>query len=210
MDFEIGESRSLYKQTVERFVGPFDSVARNAERAGKAGFSRARWEEMAELGLIYLPIGEEEGGLGGEAGDCAVVAQTLGYGIAAEPWLECGFWPAFLLQSRAIGENIASGERLCAIACSEPGLDGNCAPLTTVANRHGVQYRLAGEKHLVLSGADAELFIVTAIHQGSTLCFLVPRDRQGVCVQPYRIVDGSNAAVLRLSPVAATQDDLIA
>jgi alkylation response protein AidB-like acyl-CoA dehydrogenase len=186
MDFDIGESRNLYKQTTERFVGSFDNVVRQRQRTEPAGFSRLRWTEMAELGLLQLPIAEEEGGMGGSAGDCAVVAQAFGYGVALEPWLECGFWPAFLLQARALIEKVASGERLCAVAHSEPDLDGHWAPLTTVAERRGDHYRLAGEKRLVLGGAAADMFIVTANHRGSTLCFLIPRDRQGVSIRPYR------------------------
>lgn len=210
MEFELSESRTLYKSTVERFVGAFDSVHRRGQRDEAAGFSRSRWSEMAALGIFHLPIAEEAGGLGGDAADCAVVAQALGYGVAPEPWIECGFWPALLLQERAEHEGLASGERLCAIAWAEPGFDGTWVPQTTFANRIGADYRLTGEKQLVLSGAGADVFLVTANDQGRTACFLVPRDRPGVTVSPYRIVDGTNAAVVTFDRVALTDADLVA
>lgn len=210
MEFELGESRILYQSTVERFVGSFDSVERNAQRGEPAGFSRARWTEMAELGLFALPVAEGQGGIGGDAGDCAVVAQAIGHGVAVDPWVECGFWPAFLLQGRAFDEGVATGNRLCAVAFSEPHLDGRWTPETTVANRLGDRYRLSGEKRLVLGGAGADLFLVTADFHGETLCFLVSSAGAGVDVRPYRLVDGSNAAVLTLDNVLLTADDLVA
>lgn len=210
MEFDLGESRTLYKATVERFVGSFDGAVRVAQRNEAAGFARERWIEMAELGLFHLPIANEAGGLGGDAGDCAVVAQALGYAVAIEPWLECGFWPALLLQQRAEQDGIASGERLCAVAWSEPGLDGNWAPQSTFAHRLGAQYRLTGQKQLVLSAAAADMFLVSANDRGRTACFLVPRDRPGVTVRPYRVVDGSNAAMVTFDQVLVTDQDFVA
>lgn len=210
MEFELGESRSLYKSTVDRFVGAFDSQTRKSQRSELAGFSRARWSEMADLGMLLLPVAEAAGGLGGDASDCATVAQAFGYGLAVEPWIECGFWPAFLLQDRAGREEITSGERLCAVAWSEPGMEGGWTPQTTIVNRLGDRYRLSGEKQVVLSGAAAEFFLVTADHAGATMCFLVPRDRDGVTVKPYRLVDESLAGVVTLDHVAVSDADLVA
>lgn len=210
MEFELGESRTLYKSTIERFVGSFDSLVRKAQRNEPAGFSRARWSAMAGLGFLHLPVAETAGGLGGDAADCAVVAQALGYGVAPEPWLECGFWPALLLQGRAQDEGIASGERVCAVAWSEPGFDGTWVPQTTMAHRSGERYHLSGRKHLVLGAASAEVFLVTANDRGRTVCFLVARDQPGLSIEPYRIVDGSNAAVLHLDRVTVTSTDLVA
>lgn len=210
MEFELGESRILYRSTVERFVGAFDGTERNAERGHPAGFSRARWAEMAELGILALPIADAAGGIDGDAGDCAVVAQAIGHGIAAEPWVECGFWPAFLLQGRAFDEGIATGNRLCAVAFSEPRREGIWMPETRIAHRPDGGYRLSGEKTLVLGGADAELFLVTGDLDGEAHCFLVPRDAAGVGVRPYRIVDGSNAAAVTFDDVALAEGDLVA
>lgn len=210
MQFELGESRTLYKSTVERFVGSFDSGLRKAQRAEPAGFSRVRWADMGQLGLFHLPISEDAGGLGGDPADCAVVAEALGYGIAPEPWLECAFWPGLLLQDRAEQLGIASGARLCAVAWSEPAFDACLVPQTTFVHRLGTEYRLYGEKQLVLGGADADFFLVTANDGGRTVCFLVPRDRAGVTVKPYRVVDGSNAALVTLERVILSDADLVA
>ncbi len=209
MLFDVGESRLLYKSTVERFVSPFDSVVRHAHRNEPAGFSRSRWKMMGDLGLFQLPIAEVDGGLGGDAGDCEVVAQALGYGLAAEPWLECGFWPAFLLQGRAIVCDIASGDRICAIAASERHCENEWAPQATIAERHGNGFRISGRKTLVLGGAEADDFIVTARHSDETLGFLLSKETPGLGIDGYRIVDGGWAIELRLDDVRLSEDDCI-
>jgi alkylation response protein AidB-like acyl-CoA dehydrogenase len=206
MVFELGESRLLYKSTVERFVAPFDSGARLAQRNEPAGFSRSRWRAMAELGLFHLPIAESEGGIGGDAADCEVVAQALGYGLAVEPWLECGFWPGFLLQGQAVAAEIASGDRICAVAASERRFEGEWQPRMTVAELDGGSFRRSGGKTLVLGGADADCFLVTALHRGETLGLIVPRDAPGLGIRPYRVVDGGWAVEVALDDVAVPAD----
>jgi alkylation response protein AidB-like acyl-CoA dehydrogenase len=62
---------------------------------------------------------------------------------------------------------------------------------------------LNGEKSFVLGGGAADLFIVTAAHEGRTALFAVPRDARGVDVKPYPVTDGGMAAMVTLRDVAA-------
>ena len=209
MNSELSENRLLYKTSVERFVGGFDNVARRAQRSQAEGFSRARWRTMAELGLFHLAAAESDGGMCGDALDCGTVAEALGYGLAAEPWLECGFWPVRLLGGHPSLPQILAGEKVCAMAVSEPGRDGDLGPRATVAERVDGDYRLSGKKTFVLGGAAADVFIVSALCSDGPGFFVVSRQAQNVSVQPYRIIDGSNAAVLSLSDVVISERDRI-
>ena len=58
------------------------------------GYSRDRWREMAELGLLALAVPEAAGGMGGSPIDLAIVAEALGNTIAPDPWLENGVFDA--------------------------------------------------------------------------------------------------------------------
>lgn len=184
MNFDLDENQTLFKAAVERFCAGNDVPSRHAQRRKPGGFDRARWSELAELGLIALAAPENDGGLGGSLVDCAIVAQALGYGLAVGPWLECGFLPARL----HTGGALIDGSRITAVAFAEPGsryrLD---AQGTTV--RGG---KLSGEKTIVLSGGGADRLIVTASVEGETKLFAV--DAQGVDLRPYPAVDGSLAA----------------
>lgn len=202
MNFDLDENQELFKAAVERFCAGNDVLSRHSQRRQPGGLDRARWRELADLGLIALATPDSAGGLGGSLVDCAIVAQALGYGLAVEPWLECGFLPARLHADAAL----IDGSRVTAVAFAEPGsryrLD---AQGTTV--RDG---KISGEKTLVLCGGAADTLIVTASAEGETKLFAL--DAQGVDLRPYPAVDGSIAATAALraaeagSPVGNAED----
>lgn len=199
MNFDLDDSQAMYRETVERFCAPVDVAARLATRRLPGGMDRARWTELAGLGLIALAASELDGGMGGSLLDCAVVAETFGRGQAIDPWLECGFLAARLLAEAAALPAVLDGSSIAAFGFAEPNrryrLDAEAVRVS-----HG---RLNGEKRLVLGGGVADLFIVTARDGEATRLYTVARDAPGVDVKPYPVADGSLAAVLTLRDVVA-------
>ena len=203
VNFDLSENQQLFKATVERFYASTDIAARRAVRKLPGGLDRARWQQLADLGMIGLPADEADGGLGGSLIDCAVVAQALGYGLAVEPWLECGFLPARLLAGTDDVAAVVSGRVLATLAFAEAnGRYALDAHLVT-ATAQGGAYLLSGEKRLVLSGGTADLFIVSANLGGETRLFTVKREAVGLDLKPYPVVDGSLAAVATFRNVSA-------
>jgi alkylation response protein AidB-like acyl-CoA dehydrogenase len=201
MNFDLDENQSLFKAAVERFAASADVPTRHKTRKQPGGFNRERWREMAELGLIAIAGAEGDGGLGGSLIDCSIVAQALGKAQAVEPWLECGFLGSRLLGGTPQAAAVISGETLVAFAFAEPNRRFALDAVSMQARVAGGGFILSGEKHFVLSGAVADLFIVTAQLQGETTLFAVPRDAKGVDAKPYPVADGSFATVLTLRDV---------
>jgi alkylation response protein AidB-like acyl-CoA dehydrogenase len=201
MNFDLDENQSLFKAAVERFAASADVPTRHKTRKQAGGFNRDRWREMAELGLIAIAGAEGDGGLGGSLIDCAIVAQALGKAQAVEPWLECGFLGSRLLGGTPQAAAVISGETLAAFAFAEPNRRFALDAVLMQARAVGGGFILSGEKHFVLSGAVADLFIVTAQLEGETTLFTVPRDAKGVDAKPYPVADGSFATVLTLRDV---------
>lgn len=196
MNFDLSENQALFKTTVERFCGTFDHVERHRVRREAGGIDRNRWSELAALGLIGLAAGDADGGLGGSAVDCAVVAQAMGSGLAPEPWLECGHLPAHLLSGTQQIASVLDGSALATLAFAEAKGRYTLEANSTTATKQGETYVLSGEKQLVLHGAAADLLIVSARLDGNTELFLVEADASGVDRRPYPIVDGSVAAII--------------
>jgi alkylation response protein AidB-like acyl-CoA dehydrogenase len=201
MNFDLDENQSLFKATVERFAASADVPARHKTRKQPGGFNRERWREMAELGLIAIAGREADGGLSGTLLDCAIVAQALGKAQAVEPWLECGFLGSRLLSGTPYAADVISGETLAAFAFAEPNRRFALDAVAVQARAARDGYVLSGEKHFVLSGAVADLFIVTARLGDETTLFVVPHDAKGVDAKPYPVADGSFATVLMLRDV---------
>jgi alkylation response protein AidB-like acyl-CoA dehydrogenase len=99
MNFDLDEGQQLARDTIGRFLGPVDISARHAIRKAKGGYSRARWQEIADLGLLALAAPEAMGGMGGTMVDLALVAEALGKGVAIDPWIENGVLPIRLAAS---------------------------------------------------------------------------------------------------------------
>ncbi len=198
MNFDLDENQSLFKATVERFAASADVPTRHKTRKQPGGFNRERWREMAALGLIGIAGSEADGGLGGSLIDCAIVAQALGHAQAVEPWLECGFLGARLLAETAYAAEVITGDALAAFAFAEPNRRFALDAVAVQARAVDGGFILSGEKHFVLSGAVADIFIVTARLGDETTLFVVLRDANGVDAKPYPVADGSIATVLTL------------
>jgi hypothetical protein len=196
MNFDLTDDQLMFRDTVERFCGPFDLEARKRARALPGGFDRERWGELAELGLLALPANEVQGGIGGSLADCAVVAEALGRGVAAEPWLELAFLPLRLADAD-IGRSIAGGDTLVAVAFAELHRRYRLEPVATRA----AGGKLTGEKRLVLGGGAADQFLVTASSDAGLTLFVV--EASDADRRVYMIVDGSQAAELRFRDTPA-------
>jgi alkylation response protein AidB-like acyl-CoA dehydrogenase len=208
MNFDLSEEQQMFVSAVERFAAPIDVEARRRLRQAPGGYDRARWQELAGLGLIALAASEAAGGLGGAVIDLALVLEAIGKANVPDPLLELGILPALLLDRGGAREMLAgvlTGETIATLAWTERQQRYSLKACGMKAEGSGEGFLLTGEKTMVLGAALADLFIVTAELDGETTCFLVPQGAEGLELRAYRLVDGSFAGELRLTrtPAAA-------
>lgn len=212
MNFDLSEEQEMFRSSVERFAAPVDVEARRKLRRNEAGYDRARWGSLAELGLIALAASEDAGGIGGSPLDLALVAEAIGKANAPDPWLELGVLPAMLLDRGgahgALGK-LLSGETVATFAWTERAQRYSLTAKGTKAEREGDGFRISGEKTMVLGAALADLVIVTADLDGETRAFLVAADAEGLDMRPYRLADGSVAGEIRLTRVTVSEAALL-
>jgi alkylation response protein AidB-like acyl-CoA dehydrogenase len=208
MNFDLSEEQEMFAASVERFAAPMDVEARRRLRLSPTGYDRARWQELAEMGLIALAASEAAGGMGGSAVDLAVVAEAIGKANAPDPLIELGVLPALLLERGAapaeVLESVLSGAEIATFAWAERSQRYSLVAKGMKAESGIVGVSLTGEKTFVLGAALADMFIVTAELDGATQAFVVPRDAPGVEVRPYRLTDGSIAGEIRLTRALAS------
>ena len=209
MNFDLSEEQELFRATVERFTAPIDVEARRKLRISEGGYDRARWQELAELGLIALAASEDAGGMGSSNLDLALVGEAIGKANAPDPWLENGVLPALLLAAGgadAALEGVISGESFVTLAWAERGQRYSLEAKQTKADGRTI----SGEKTFVLSAALADQFIVSARDGDATAFFLVQADAQGLETRAYRMADGSMAGELRFTRVEGEKLDISA
>jgi hypothetical protein len=207
MNFDLSEEQQMFVTSVERFAAPVDVEARRKLRLSPTGYDRARWQQLAEMGLIALASSEDAGGMGGSAVDLALVAEAVGKANAPDPLLEHGILPALLLERGGAGEaleGVLAGTTIATFAWTERGQRYSLKARGMKAEQGADGFTLTGEKTMVMGALLADLFIVTADLGGETACFLVPKDAPGLEVRPYRLADGSIAGEIKLTRTPAS------
>jgi len=222
MDFSLSDDRRMLQETVQRFVRErYDHETRMKIAGSDEGFSREKWAEFAELGLIGAFLPEDAGGFGGAGHDIVVVMKELGRGIVVEPFLATAVLGAGAIASggsdaqKAILEDVIAGGKLLAFAHGEPASRYDYAHVETRAEKSGDGWKITGDKALVASGDTADVLIVSARVSGDATdedglaLFLVDANADGVERRGYPTVDGYRAAEIKLSGVEVSADAAI-
>ena len=219
MDFSLTEEQIALKDSLGKFIArdyTFDDrwkVIRSSE-----GWSRAHWNQLAEIGLMALPVAEADGGLGGGGIDTMVVMEQIGRGLVLEPYLGCAVLPAALIkaagteaQRASLSEGLASGETLYAFAHTEPGQRYERAAVALSAQVSGAGFVLSGKKITVLGGDCADQLLVSAMVSGDTdvSLFLVDAKAAGVTRLAYPMQDAQRGADIDFNGVNLGADALI-
>ena len=223
MNFDFTEEQVMLRDSVARYVqDDYDWETRVAIANSEEGMDRARWQTFAELGWLSIPFAEEHGGFGGDAVDVMVVMEELGKGLVLEPYLATVLLYGGLLQKGGSDElqaaqipSIIDGSSLGAFAYLERQGRYELADVKTGATAADNGFVLNGEKVVVLNGANADQFIVSARtsgeqgdEQGISL-FLVPADAAGLERIDYRMMDGQRVANVVLKDVAIPAGNLV-
>src|SRR5438132_4589720 len=88
MDFDFSDEQRLLKESVDRLIlDQYGFEQRKKYAQEPAGWSRAMWEQYAELGLLALPFAEDDGGIGGTPVETMIVMEAFGRGLILEPYL---------------------------------------------------------------------------------------------------------------------------
>ncbi len=216
MGFSRSEEQKLLLESIERFISQDYAFEVRRELAQSAlGYSADHWKTFAELGWLSIPFQEANGGFGGSLTDVAIVTESLGRGLALEPYvsgLVLGGRLVELLGTREQTDKILGpligGELQLALAHTERHAGGNPACVKCTAQPDGSDYLLSGEKVMVLNGPSAGQLIVTARIGGGGLersgpgarersgieVFLVDAASEGIRRKDYPIVDQSRAS----------------
>ncbi|MFN3990930.1 MAG: acyl-CoA dehydrogenase family protein [Erythrobacter sp.] len=208
MNFDLSDEQAMFASSVERFAAPIDVEARRRLRLSPTGYDRARWQALAELGLIALAASEAAGGMGGSAIDLAVVAEAIGKANTPDPLIELGILPTLLLEQGGapaeVLESVLAGSEIATFAWAERGQRYSLLAKGVKAESGIAGVSLTGEKTFVMGASLADIFIVTAELDGMTQAFVVARDAPGVQVRPYRLADGSIAGEIKLTRALAS------
>ncbi len=157
------------RETLRRFVAK--EITPHAADWDEAGtFPRELYRKAAGVGLLGLGFPEEYGGVPGvdyfhrlvaslelaQAGSGGVVASLMSHTIGSPPLVTFGSEEL----KRRVLPSVLAGERIAALAITEPSGGSDVAALRTTAAREDDHYVVNGEKTFITSGLRADYLTV--------------------------------------------------
>jgi acyl-CoA dehydrogenase len=200
MNADLQADRAALADSVRRFAEK--EIAPHVTAWDEAGeFPRDLYRRAAELGLLGIGYPERFGGT------------PASYGLKLAMWLALCRWgasggvlaslfshniglpPVVLYGSEAVQDevipHVLRGEKISALAITEPGGGSDVAAIRTTARRDGDDYVIDGEKVFITSGVRAD-WLTVAVRTGEAgskgaggiSLILVPGSSEGVSRSP--------------------------
>ena len=197
MDFSPTPEQQQIQEMVEEFVDE-EVVPRASEIDETDEFPWDLVNQMAELGLMGMPISEEYGGAGLDYHAYAMALEEISRGsgglgtiVAAHISLACNMIYEFgdEEQKSEYLTPLAAGEEVGAFALSEAGAGSDVPAMDTVAERDGDGYVVNGGKLWISNGSVADtvtLFAKTdpdAGNKGISSFIVRPEEDDGFIVE---------------------------
>jgi short/branched chain acyl-CoA dehydrogenase len=173
VNFDLNEEQELVRRTVRDFAE--EKVAPEAEELDREHrFPYEIVAELAELGLMGMPIPEEYGGGGSDTLSYAIAIEELtridsSVAITVAAHTSLGTMPIFLFGSEQQKQewlpDLASGKKLAAFGLTEPGAGSDAAASRTRAELDDGEWVVNGSKIFITNaGTDISACVtITAV-----------------------------------------------
>ena len=170
MDY-FRDEHQLFRSAVRRFVE--EEIVPNVDEWEERGeIPRSLFRQLGELGFLGVEYPPEYGGGGADFWMTVVLAEEMARcragGVAfsvivhtdmSSPWLAR---LGTAEQKARYLPSVISGEKVCALAITEPGAGSDMAGIATRAERDGDEWVLNGSKTFTTNGVYGDLYFVSA------------------------------------------------
>jgi len=188
MNFELDKELVFIKEMVRDLVQE-KVLPRAAEIDEEDEYPWDIKEALAEHEILAMPFPKEYGGTGGEALPIVIAVEEISKVSAAVSMILSGMClgSAAIVsagteeQKKRFLSGLASGEKLCALALTEPNAGSDVQGLQTTAVLDGDEYVINGSKRFITFGDIADVLTVFAkttdknTGQKKISCFVVER-----------------------------------
>lgn len=205
IDFEtaamLSESATRYTEDKYSFLD------RHKVLAESAGYSKAAWNDYADMGWLALRLPEDAGGLDADVFAVAALMEAVGARLLMEPIL------ASTIVGTEILRRLASEEQLAELLprLADGSLKAAFVHAPPASNAALAEFRdgkISGGYDGILHGDIADLLLVVAndtLAGGARQIYLVDPAAAGVTVTRYKMIDDRGAANFRFDQALAVR-----
>jgi short-chain 2-methylacyl-CoA dehydrogenase len=175
VDFDLSDEHDLLRKTVREFAEErIAPVAEELDREHRFPYEIV--SELAELGLMGIPIPEEHGGAGGDTLSYAIAIEELtrvdsSVAITVAAHTSLGTMPILLFgsdeQKAEWLPDLASGRKLAAFGLTEPGAGSDAGATRTRAELRDGSWIVNGSKIFITNtGTDISVCVTITARTG--------------------------------------------
>ncbi len=223
MALVLNEEEEMLRDAAKGFLAdkaPVAALRKLRDEDDALGWSRALWQEMADMGWTGILVPEEYGGIDYGMVGAGLICEEMGRNLTASPFLGTAMMAVTALRAGSDEQkakwlpNIAEGKSIIAIAVDE-GVKHEPSKTALQAEAHGNGYRLNGEKSYIIDGFDADALIVAARTSGEPgdeagiSLFIVEKETDGLSSSRTKLLDSRNYAHNVFENVDVAGDALI-
>ncbi len=215
----LTEEQTLLQEQARTWANeesPTSKFREMRDSGNEAGFDKATWQAIGEMGWPGILVPEAYGGVDMGFLTFGVVAEELGRQLVASPLLASGLVATSALvrggseeQKQAWLPRIADGSVIATLAVDE-GPRHAPAAIALAAEKKGSGLRLSGQKTHVLEGLSADLFIVAVRTADGVSLVLVEGDASGLSRQRLATADSRGYANLGFDGVEVPESHVLA
>jgi short/branched chain acyl-CoA dehydrogenase len=208
VNFDLSEEQELLRRTVREFAEErIAPVAEELDREHRFPYEIVA--ELAELGLMGIPIPEEYGGSGGDTLSYAIAVEELtridsSVAITVAAHTSLGTMPILLYgneeQKREWLPDLASGKKLAAFGLTEPDAGSDAGATRTTAEVRDGKWIVNGSKIFITNaGTDISACVTITAKTGDEEIsnLIVPNGTEGYEISAPMRKMGWNAADTR-------------
>ena len=202
-------------------------IAPVAEKVEEGWFPREILNELGKQHLLGAPFPKSDGGLGLGWSFEAIVAEEISAVSAATEMARLASGALYAApvayfadksQKKEFLHPVLTGDKVGALALTEPSSGSDAGSIRTRAKRDGQDYVLNGEKRFITNGGVADYLFVFAVTdeakppRSRVSAFIVPRVSKGVQVtRTYGLLGmrGANVAHLKFRNVKIPRANLV-
>lgn len=193
MDLSLTETQEMVRNMARDFLkreSPWTLVKEIDD--SETGFSAELWRKTADLGWLAMDLPEEYGGMNNSTQDLGILYEEMGQVLLPGPYFSTILCSSIILgvgtqeQKQQLLPAIAKGEKILALALTEPdyGWDPECIHLSATAK--GENYVLNGTKRFIHDAQIADQIVCVARTKESSnpadgiTLFLVDKNTPGL------------------------------
>jgi 3-oxocholest-4-en-26-oyl-CoA dehydrogenase beta subunit len=216
VDFSFTEEQQAARDLSQQIFEQLTHERLKEVEAGEDRIDRKCWADLAEAGVLGLPLPESAGGSGLGYLEAALVLEEAGRAVAPVPYLPTVVMGALplarfggdALQSRLPG--VVAGDTILTAALVDGALGADPLQPVTTATADGDGFRLDGLKICVPAGTIADAILVPAkSSDGSVGIFVLDPAATGVSIERQETTSGLPEGRLELDGATVSAADTL-